>query len=156
MPYGYEITLSGLDKKLQERGTDQSGDTISKIRASPDLLVYCPRKPVDDQYFELAELRLLEVKTRKTFGKTPKFQLYDEKKIERIDNYKKFWGESFLTVAIPWGNIFYIQKMKKLKILNTYEATQHFRKFQEIFEVQNDVLKYFQSKAKQIMDIFLT
>ncbi len=87
IPYGYDIALSGLEKKLQEWGTDRSGDTILKIRASPDLLVYCPRKPVDDKFFELADLKLLEVKTRKTFGRTANFQLYDPKKIEKYKQH---------------------------------------------------------------------
>jgi hypothetical protein len=154
LPYGYETTLSGLNRTLQEWGTDQSGDTILKIRASPDLLVYVPKKPVDDEYFEMADLMLVEVKMRRNLSQTANFELYEPRRIGKIKHYRKFWGDSFLVVAIPWGNIFYVQKMKKLKVQNAYNVTVHFRKFQEVFEVKNESLEYFQKIAKQIMNIF--
>lgn len=39
LPYGYESTLSGLRRRLCEKGTRKSR-TVRRVMASPDLLVY--------------------------------------------------------------------------------------------------------------------
>ena len=137
LPYGYESTLSGLRRRLGERGTRKSR-TVRRIRSSPDLLVY------DD---EKKDLMLIEVKMRKAKKET-KILIY----ARMTANYKEFWNDSFLVVVVPCGNIFYAQRIGELQVKEEYDATLDFEKFENIFSrVKKEDISYFKTKALEIM-----
>lgn len=153
IPYGYEKSLSGLANKLREKKTEYRGDVERKIRSTPDFIVYKPAKPVGGGLFEVADLMLLEVKTRKLLNKhNSNFMLYEEAKKDRIEDYLKFWDNSFLVVVIPKYNFFYIREIKTLlpdKLV--YNAKMDFQKFQKIFShVTDETIRKYQSKVKNI------
>jgi Holliday junction resolvase len=131
-PYGYESTLSELKGKLTEK--TRNSKTGRRIRCSPDMLVY------DDK-----NVMLVEVKMR---GKSPPMIRASE-----IMNVKEFWNDSILVVVVPEGNIFYAQKISKLKIQkNDYYQLSDFEKFQDIFtRVQSEDISYYKDIALQNM-----
>jgi len=140
LPYGYEITLSGLIHKLGERGTQKS-QTVKRIKSSPDLLVYDDLKK---------DLMLVEVKMRN--APTEKSVMI---KKSAVMNYKKFWSDSFLAFVIPRGNIFYVQRIEKLDDKGEYDATVEFQKFEDVFtRVGKEDLSYFKKKALQTMKVY--
>lgn len=137
LPYGYESTLSGLRRRLSEKGTKKSR-TVRRIRSSPDLLIY------DD---EKKDLMLIEVKMRKAKKET-KILIY----ARMMANYKEFWNDSFLVVVVPCGNIFYAQRVGELQVKEKYDATLDFEKFENIFSrVKKEDISYFKTRALQIM-----
>ena len=154
LPYGYEITLSGLSKELSFIPKTNS-ETVSRIRGSPDLLVFRPQKEIHENCYEMADLMLVEVKMRKTFPNSLNFMLYDETKLENLREYKRHWSDSFLLVVIPKGNVFYIQRIDKLAEKPTFNASLDFVKLQKIFtNIEERDFEYFKKKAKQIMESF--
>ncbi len=153
--YGYEASLSGLANKLREKKTEYCGDVERQIRSSPDFIVYNPAKPVGGGYFEVADLMLLEVKTRKLLNKhNSNFLLYEKAKKDRIEDYLKFWGNSLLVVVIPKYDFFYIREMKTLLLDKlVYNAKKDFQKFQKIFSrVTDETIRKYQSNVKQIFN----
>jgi len=137
LPYGYESTLSGLRRRLGEKGTKKSR-TVRRIRSSPDLLVY------DD---EKKDLMLIEVKMRKAKKET-KILIY----ARMMANYKDFWNDSFLVVVVPCGNIFYAQRVGELQVKEEYDATLDFEKFEDVFtRVKKEDISHFKTRALQIM-----
>jgi hypothetical protein len=137
LPYGYESTLSGLRRRLSEKGTKKSR-TVRRIRSSPDLLVY------DD---EKKDLMLIEVKMRKAKKET-KILIY----ARMMANYKDFWNDSFLVVVVPCGNIFYAQRVGELQVKEEYDATLDFEKFEDVFtRVKKEDISHFKTRALQIM-----
>jgi len=137
LPYGYESTLSGLRRRLGERGTKKSR-TVRRIKASPDLLVY------DD---EKKDLTLVEVKMRNAQKET-KILIYPH----FIANYKEFWNDSILVIVVPCGNIFYAQGVGELEVKGEYDATLEFEKFEDVFtRVKREDISHFKTKALQII-----
>jgi len=137
LPYGYENTLSGLISKLGVKDTRKSR-TVRRIKSSPDLLVYDENKK---------DLMLVEVKLRKAPEETRVFL-----ESRRIANYKEFWNDSILVIAIPCESIFYAQRVGELEVKEEYNASLDFEKFQTIFtEVKDEDLSHFKAKALQIM-----
>ena len=137
LPYGYESTLSGLRRRLGEKGTKKSR-TVRRIRSSPDLLVY------DD---EKKDLMLIEVKMRKAKKET-KILIY----ARMMANYRDFWNDSFLVVVVPCGNIFYAQRVGELQVKEEYDATLDFEKFEDVFtRVKKEDISHFKTRALQIM-----
>jgi len=137
LPYGYESTLSGLRRRLGEKGTKKSR-TVRRIRASPDLLVY------DD---EKKDLMLVEVKMRNARKET-KILIYPH----FVANYKEFWNDSILAIVVPCGNIFYAQGVGELEVKGEYDATLEFEKFEDVFaRVKKEDISHFKTKALQIM-----
>jgi hypothetical protein len=137
LPYGYESTLSGLRRRLGEKGTKKSR-TVRRIRSSPDLLVY------DDNR---KDLMLVEVKMRNAQNET-RILIY----AWMIANYKEFWNDSILVVAVPCGNIFYAQEVDELEIKEEYDATLDFERFENVFtRTKEDDISHFKTKALQIM-----
>jgi len=137
LPYGYESTLSGLRRRLGEKGTKKTR-TVRRIRASPDLLVY------DD---EKKDLMLVEVKMRNARKETD-ILIYPH----FIANYKEFWNDSLLVVVVPCGNIFYTQCVGELEVKSEYDATREFEKFEDVFtRVKKEDISHFKTKALQIM-----
>ena len=89
-PFGYENHYVNVTRFV-DRGPSE--DTLSKVRAMPDLLVLDREK---------GESTLVEVKT--SGGKNPT-QYWMEK--ERFDSYRLHWPEALLAVyLIPSGKIF--------------------------------------------------
>jgi len=139
LPYGYESTLSGLRRRLGDRGTKKSR-TVRRIRSSPDLLVY-------DE--ERKDLVLVEVKMRKAREAT-RILIY----ASMMANYKEFWNDSIIIVVVPCGNIFYAQRVGDLEIKEEYDATLDFEKFEDVFtRVKKKDISHFKTKALQIMKI---
>jgi len=137
LPYGYESSLSGLRRRLREKGTRKSR-TVRRIRASPDLLVY------DD---EKKDLMLVEVKMRNARKET-KILIYPH----LIANYKEFWNDSILVVVVPCGNMFYAQSVGELEVKGEYDATLEFEKFENVFtRVKREDISHFKTKALQII-----
>jgi len=137
LPYGYESTLSGLRRRLGEKGTKKSR-TVRRIRASPDLLVY------DEQR---KDLMLVEVKMRKAYKET-KILLY----ARMMANYKEFWNDSIITVVVPCGNILYAQNVSELEIKEEYNAELDFERFENIFKrVKTEDISHFKTEALRIM-----
>ena len=139
LPYGYESTLSGIRRRLGEKGTTKSR-AVRRIRASPDLLVY------DDKRHDLM---LVEVKMRNAKEET-RILIY----ASRMENYKEFWNDSIIVVVIPCGYIFYAQRVDELEIKEEYDATRDFEKFEDIFtRVKKEDISHFKTKALQTMKI---
>jgi hypothetical protein len=137
LPYGYESMLSGLRRRLSEKGTKKSR-TVRRIRASPDLLVYDDKRK---------DLMLVEVKMRKAKKET-KILIY----AKLTSNYKEFWNDSILVVVVPCGNIFYAQGLGELEVKEEYDATLDFEKFEDVFaRVKKEDVSHFKTKALQIM-----
>jgi len=137
LPYGYESMLSGLRRRLGEKGTKKSR-TVRRIRASPDLLVYDDKRK---------DLMLVEVKMRKAKKET-KILIY----AKLTANYKEFWNDSILVVVVPCGNIFYAQGVGELEVKEEYDATLDFEKFEDVFtRVKKEDVSHFKTKALQIM-----
>lgn len=133
-PYGYESTFSHVKSRLT-RNTRNSR-TVRRIRSSPDLLIY------DEQR---NDLMLVEVKMR---TKVP-----PRIKPRQIENYKEFWNDSILVVAVPKGNVFYAQKISELETRQEYYRIADFEKFQDIFErVSTEDFSHFKDKALQNME----
>jgi hypothetical protein len=99
LPYGYEMTLSGLAQEFKHISKTRTG-TIKRIRNSPDLLVY-------DSKTE--ELMLVEVKVRNA----PNEKSVPIKK-GAIEPYQKYWKDAYFLIAIPVGGIFYAIKISEL------------------------------------------
>jgi len=136
LPYGYESTLSGLRRRLGEKGTKKSR-TVRRIRFSPDLLVYDG---------ERKDLMLVEVKMRNARKET-KILIYPH----FMANYKEFWNDSIL-VVVPCGNIFYAQSVGELEVKGEYDATLEFEKFEDFFvRVKKEDISHFKTKALQII-----
>ena len=145
--YGYEKSLSGLANRLREKKTEYCGDVERQIRSTPDFIVYDPAKPVGGGYFQVADLMLLEVKTRKLLNRyNSNFMLYEESKKDRIEDYLKFWGNSLLVVVIPKYDFFYVREMKTLLPDRlVYNAKNDFQKFQKIFSrVTDETIRKYQ------------
>lgn len=139
LPYGYESMLSGLRRRLGEKGTRKSR-TVRRIRASPDLLVYDDKRK---------DLMLVEVKMRKAKKET-KILIYAKLMV----NYKEFWNDSIIVVVVPCGHIFYAQGVGELEVKEEYDATIDFEKFQDVFtRVKNEDISHFKTKALQIMKV---
>lgn len=137
LPYGYESTLSGIRRRLREKGTRKSR-TVRRIRASPDLLVYDDKRK---------DLMLVEVKMRNAKEET-RILIYASK----MENYKEFWNDSIIVVVVPCGNVFYAQRVGELEIKEEYDATRDFEKFEDIFtRVKKEDISHFKTKALQIM-----
>lgn len=137
LPYGYESMLSGLRRRLGEKGTRKSR-TVRRIRASPDLLVYDDKRK---------DLMLVEVKMRKAKKET-RILIYAKLMV----NYKEFWNDSIIVVVVPCGHIFYAQRVGELEIKEEYDATMDFEKFEDVFtRVKKEDISHFKTKALQIM-----
>ena len=148
-PYGYEITFTGLSENLKYIPKERS-ETVRRIRASPDLLVYSPKKKVENGCSEVDDLMLVEVKMRST---------HQNEKI-RIDgnlikDYKQFWQDSILLIVVPDYEIFYAQHMKKLSETKNIHLIGEFKKIQYMFTrlaEQKKVLNKYQEKAKLVLE----
>ena len=148
-PYGYEMTFTGLSEKLRYIPKERS-ETVRRIRASPDLLVYSPKKKVENGCSEVDDLMLVEVKMRST---------HQNEKIridgDLIKDYKQFWRDSILLIVVPDYEIFYAQHMKKLCETKNTHLIGEFKKIQYMFTrlaEQNEVLTKYQKRAQLILD----
>ena len=149
IPYGYEITLTGLSEKLRRIPKERS-ETVRRIRASPDLLVYRPKKSVGNGWNEVDDLMLVEVKMRSIYaGQTVRIDS------ELIKDYKEFWKDSILLIVVPKDDIFYAQYMKELDDTKDSHLTGDFKKIQCIFKrlaENNGILNKYKMKAKIILE----
>jgi hypothetical protein len=137
-PYGYEGAFADVRKKLTDKETKNSR-TVRMIRSSPDLLVYDEAKK---------DLMLVEVKLRRAPRET-KVLIYGE----LIANYKEFWNDSILVVAVPCGRVLYAQRMNELETKEEYDATKDFLGLEEIFcRVKEEDIAHFREKALQSME----
>ena len=133
-PYGYESTFSHVKSQLT-RNTRNSR-TVRRIRSSPDLLIY------DEQR---NDLMLVEVKMRT--------QVPPRIRPRQIENYKEFWNDSILVVAVPKDNVFYGQKVSELETRKEYYRIADFEKFQDIFtRVSAENFSHFKDMALQNME----
>jgi len=152
IPYGYEITLTGLSEKLRYIPKKRS-KTVRRIRASPDLLVYRPKKSVGNGLCEVDDLMLVEVKMRRIrAGNTVRINR------ELITDYKDFWKDSILVIVVPKNEIFYAQYMSELDDTKDAHSIREFKKIQYIFKrlaENNGILKKYQAKVKLILDAIL-
>ena len=132
-PYGYEGQFVDVKKKLTDREIKNSR-TVRRIRSCPDLLVYDETEK---------DLFLVEVKMRRA-PKETRVLIY--KKL--IDNYKQFWNESILVLAVPCGKVCYVQKMSELEPKEEYDATAEFLGIEEFFHrISEEDLAHFREKA---------
>ena len=133
-PYGYESTFSHVKSKLTR--SSKNSRTVRRIRSSPDLLVF-------DQ--QRNDLMLVEVKMR--------MQVPPKIKPRLIENYKEFWNDSILVIAVPEGNVFYAQKISELETKQEYYRLADFEKFQDIFtRVSTEDISHFKEQALQNME----
>jgi hypothetical protein len=103
-PYGYENYFANITRFVKK---DQSDITTTKIRSSPDLLVY-DRK--NNERF------LLQIKTTGVKDESAYWIKKDD-----LDNYIKYWAEAILVVySIRTGKI-YCLKIADIK--NQIEAS---------------------------------
>jgi len=142
-PYGYESTFSGIKNKLgSDKGTRDSR-TARRIRSSPDLLVYDAKRN---------DVMLVEVKMRRQLDET-RVVIYEEYKLERIEDYKEFWDDSILVLVIPFGAVFYAQKIGELETKESYNVTTDFGTVEDVFtRIEAKDMRYFIAKAYQIME----
>jgi DNA-binding NarL/FixJ family response regulator len=110
MPYGYETQFSSLKRTL----STQSSETALRIRCSPDLLIYDPAE---------GDVRLVEVKMSR--GETIR--------IDKIEDYQKYWKDALIVVVLNFGNVFYAEEIRKLGIRGYYSPRSDFRPIQELF-----------------------
>jgi hypothetical protein len=65
-----------------------------------------------------------------------------------IDNYKEFWNESILVLAVSCGKVFYVQRMSELEPKEEYDATAEFLGIEEFFHrISEEDLAHFREKA---------
>ncbi len=133
-PYGYENTLADIRDKLRSKGTKNS-PTVRRIRSSPDLLVYDNKNK---------DLILVEVKMRNS--KTPLLEA------RRIARYKEFWNDSVLVLVVPFGNVFYAQRICDLECKDKYYPNTDFLKIQDVFtSVKSEDVKHYCNEALKLM-----
>ena len=139
LPYGYEMTLSGLSQKFKGISKKRTG-TIKRIRNSPDLLVYDERTE---------ELMLVEVKVRNAPNEN---SVLLEK--GNIEPYKIYWKDAVLVIVIPKGEIFYAQKISELDIEKKFfDATKDFKKIDDVFDkIQIQDLEYYKKISYRILN----
>jgi len=141
-PYGYESTFSDIKNKLREKGSGDS-KTAHRIRSSPDLLVYDGKTK---------DVMLVEVKMRRQRNETS-VTIYKGEKLKRIENYREFWNDSILVIVIPFGAVFYAQKISKLETKESYNVTIDFKAIEDIFtRIKAKDMRYFRAKAYRIME----
>lgn len=152
-PYGYEMTFTGLTEKLRYIPKERS-ETVRRIRASPDLLVYRPKKTVGNGYSEVDDLMLVEVKMRSTH-KNEKIRIDSE----LIKDYKQYWRDSILVVVVPDFEIFYAQQMQKLSETRNTHLIGEFKRIQYVFTrlaEEKQVLQKYQKKASLILNTIMS
>ena len=139
LPYGYEMTLSGLAQKFKSISKTRTG-TINRIRNSPDLLVYDAKTE---------QLMLVEVKVRNA----PHENSVLIKK-GAIEPYQTYWKDAFFIIAIPNGEILYAQKISELDNTKEYfDATKDFKKISEVFsKIQSQDLAYYKEISYCILN----
>jgi len=109
-PFGYESTFSTLKRGLRENERLKDNDIAQRVRSMPDFLV---------THGEEAP-QLVEVKFRKGVSHPNKFELSNWE----VGRYKKFWPESVLVVLSPFGDRFFAQMVRNLKLVgNSYDKT---------------------------------
>lgn len=127
-PYGYESTLSSIKSKLKNA---KNSRTVSRIRSSPDLLVYDEKKN---------DWMLVEVKMRNS--SIPRIK---PKVMERL---KEFWNDSILVLVVPHDNVFYAEKVSEIETQPTYYRLADFDKFQDVFtQVRTDCISHYKDIA---------
>jgi len=132
IPYGYEITLTALSQTLKYIPKERS-KTVRRIRASPDLLVYRPKKSVGNGCYEVDDLMLVEVKMRSIKnGKSVKIDK------DLIIDYKELWKDSILVIVVPTDDIFYAQYMNKLNSQKDLHSLREFTKIQNVLKRLTD------------------
>ncbi len=109
-PFGYESTFSAMKRGLRENERLKDNEIAHRIRSMPDFLVADKEESP----------QLVEVKFRKGQGRPNKFEL----KNWEIMRYQKFWPETVLVVLSPFGDRFFAQYVKNLKLEgNSYRNT---------------------------------
>jgi len=109
-PFGYESTFSTLKRGLRENERLRDNDIAQRIRSMPDFLV--THKDEAPQ--------LVEVKFRKGVIDPNKFKLSNWE----VGRYQKFWSDTVLVVLSPFGDRFFAQYVKNLKLEgNSYANT---------------------------------
>ena len=104
-PFGYESTFSTMKHRLNDRRFE--GDVAHRIRSMPDFLV------ADDE----ERPQFVEVKFR---GQGERVGL----KNFEIWRYKQYWPETVLVLLSPFGDRFFAQHVKSLKLIgDTYQET---------------------------------
>ena len=104
-PFGYESTFSTMKHRLKDKRFQD--DVAQRIRSMPDFLVS------DEE----ESPKLVEVKFR---GQGHKIGL----KNFEIWRYNKYWAETVLVVLSPFGDRFFAQYVKNLKLEgDTYKDT---------------------------------
>jgi hypothetical protein len=132
IPYGYENPYSNIKKRLAK----ESSATALRIRSSPDLLIY------DD---ETGDVKLVEVK----------MSSYETPRIPRIDQYKKCWEDAIIVLIVPFGNVFYAQKIENLGIKGYYHLASDFYPIQDIFpKVDSEALSEYKKIALKMIEAF--
>ena len=116
-PYGYESFLTPLKVKF-EKSEIHPSEIASKIRSTPDLLVY-------DSVNETVDL--LEVKSTR-------WDWTDGVMIDALPRYQKYWNESILVMVLPAGHFFYAQRVSDLESkTEDFDLEKDFVWFEEIF-----------------------
>jgi hypothetical protein len=100
-PFGYESTFSTLKRQLRDKRLEKS-DLAQRIRSMPDFFV------TDEEGL----LQLVEVKFRKGQSRPDTFSLGNWE----VGRYKRYWPESLLVLLSPFGDRFFAQYVKSLKL----------------------------------------
>jgi hypothetical protein len=115
-PYGYESSFSHITKRLHERGAKNS-PTARRLRTSPDLLVYDEEK----QDVDLVEVKMRNAPILTSVG------------FLQLKEYKRFWTDATLVLAVPCGHTLYAEKIRDLEIKKKYNAETDFDRFEHVF-----------------------
>ncbi len=108
-PFGYESTFSVVKQLLKDKRLEKS-DLAQRIRSMPDFLV------TDEEQLP----QLVEVKFRKGQSPPDNFSLGNWE----VGRYKRYWPESLLVLLSPFGDRFFAQYVKNLKLgSDSYEKT---------------------------------
>jgi hypothetical protein len=100
-PFGYESTFSTLKRQLKDKRLENS-DLAQRIRSMPDFLV------TDEEVLR----QLVEVKFGKGQSRPDTFSLGNWE----VGRYKRYWPESLLVLLSPFGDRFFAQYVKNLKL----------------------------------------
>ncbi|SRR6266571_1585910 len=109
-PFGYESTFSTLKRGLRQNERLKDSDIAQRIRSMPDFLVTHKEE----------SLQMVEVKFRKGLKDPNRFTLNNFE----VGRYQKFWSETVLVVLSPFGDRFFAQYVKNLKLVgDSYQTT---------------------------------
>jgi hypothetical protein len=72
--------------------------------------------------------------------------------IQNVGQYKEFWNDAILVVAVPLGDMLYAQRIYELETKEYYNVDRDFERFDELFRrVGREDVSRFGEKASQFI-----